>query len=222
MFSGGFVGIGASNLDPHRTIDPEGLGGDRVDWSRPATTDQCKRMDAYDADPPGAVIVSAGSLDRRKPSRSCRSARCESCCGSAPIGSAIQTSSAAIEAEKPEGDSIMLGGGDLDANPFRRLFETDPVGEAFLSEEAFETYVRAFERTGFRGGINWYRNLDRNREFFSEIGSKKLDLPCLMVTAEWDRALTPALAEGMPDLCNDLEIHMIKECGHWTQQEKPR
>jgi pimeloyl-ACP methyl ester carboxylesterase len=42
-----------------------------------------------------------------------------------------------------------------------------------------------------------------------------------MVTAEWDRALTPALAEAMPQLCSDLEIEMIKECGHWTQQEQP-
>ena len=42
-----------------------------------------------------------------------------------------------------------------------------------------------------------------------------------MVTAEWDLALRPALAEGMPELCSDLEIHMIEACGHWTQQEKP-
>jgi len=121
----------------------------------------------------------------------------------------------------PDGDSIMKGGEDLDANPFRRLAETEPMGEPFLSEQAFENYVRTFSETGFRGGINWYRNLDRNRELFPDIGIKKLDLPCLMVTAEWDRALTPALAEGMPDLCSDLDIHMIKECGHWTQQEKP-
>jgi pimeloyl-ACP methyl ester carboxylesterase len=124
-------------------------------------------------------------------------------------------------AEALGGESILKGGEALDANPFRRLAETEPVGESFLSEREFEAYVREFERTGFRGGINWYRNLDRNRELFPEIGTRKLDLPCLMVTAEWDRALTPALAEGMPDLCSDLEIQMIKECGHWTQQEKP-
>ncbi len=42
-----------------------------------------------------------------------------------------------------------------------------------------------------------------------------------MVTAEWDLAIPSTLAEGMPELCNDLEIQMIEECGHWTQQEKP-
>ena len=124
-------------------------------------------------------------------------------------------------AEKPDGASILQGGEGLDANPFRRLEETEPTGQPFLAEEEFEEYVRVFEGTGFRGGISWYRNLDRNRELFPDVGTKKLDLPCLMVTAEWDRALTPALAEGMPALCSDLETHMIRECGHWTQQEKP-
>jgi pimeloyl-ACP methyl ester carboxylesterase len=124
-------------------------------------------------------------------------------------------------AGKPDRASMLDGGADLDANPFRRLPETELSGEPFLDAAAFETYIRVFEATGFRGGINWYRNLDRNRELFPEVGAKKLDLPCLMVTAEWDLALTPALAEGMPAMCSDLEVHMIAECGHWTQQEKP-
>jgi pimeloyl-ACP methyl ester carboxylesterase len=129
--------------------------------------------------------------------------------------------------EKPDRDSIMDPGagttdaGDVDANPFRRLAETERIGEPLLGKEEFETYVRTFEATGFRGGINWYRNLDRNRELFPTTGVQKLDLPCLMVTAEWDLALPPALAEPMSELCTDLEVHMIKECGHWTQQEKP-
>ena len=42
-----------------------------------------------------------------------------------------------------------------------------------------------------------------------------------MVTAAWDPVLPPALAQGMPDLIDDLEIHEIAECGHWTQQERP-
>jgi len=29
------------------------------------------------------------------------------------------------------------------------------------------------------------------------------------------------MAKHMPALCSDLEMHMIRECGHWTQQEKP-
>jgi pimeloyl-ACP methyl ester carboxylesterase len=124
-------------------------------------------------------------------------------------------------AGKPERTSLLDTSGGMDANPFRRLSELEPTGELFLSEAEHETYIRSFEATGFRGGINWYRNLDRNKKMFPDFGVKQLDLPCLMVTAEWDVALSPALAENMPERCSDLEIHMIEECGHWTQQEKP-
>src|SRR2546428_690317 len=51
--------------------------------------------------------------------------------------------------------------------------------------------------------------------------ARTLALPCLMITAEWDFALPPELAAGMPALCSDLEMHLIRECGHWTQQERP-
>jgi pimeloyl-ACP methyl ester carboxylesterase len=128
-------------------------------------------------------------------------------------------------AEEPDRPSLLESNSEssdgIDANPFRRLSEIEPRGEPFLTEQEYETYVRTYEATGFRGGINWYRNLDRNRDLFPALGTKPLDLPCLMVTAEWDLALTPALAADMPSRCSDLEMHMIKACGHWTQQEKP-
>lgn len=110
---------------------------------------------------------------------------------------------------------------ELDANPFRRLSELPELGEALLTSEELEVYVRAFEGSGFRGGINWYRNIDRNADAHPGIGVCELDLPCLMVTAEWDAALPPAAAAGMPALCADLEIHGIARCGHWTQQDRP-
>jgi pimeloyl-ACP methyl ester carboxylesterase len=78
-----------------------------------------------------------------------------------------------------------------------------------------------FTRTGFRGGVNWYRNFDRNWETAPEVGVAKIERPCLMVTAQWDWALRPEFAAGMPALCPDLEMKGIERCGHWTQQEKP-
>lgn len=108
-----------------------------------------------------------------------------------------------------------------DANPFRQLQTFEPIGEPLLSAEELDHYARVYARGGFRGGINWYRNVDRNRERWPAIGEAPLDLPCLMITAEWDVALRPALAERMPGRCRDLEMHMIERCGHWTQQEKP-
>jgi pimeloyl-ACP methyl ester carboxylesterase len=109
----------------------------------------------------------------------------------------------------------------IDANPFLRIEALGSIGDELLSPDELDYYTRAYERTGFRGGINWYRNIDRNAQRLPEVGTTKLDLPCLMVTAEWDPALPPETAAGMPQICNDLEMHMIAACGHWTQQEKP-
>ncbi len=33
-----------------------------------------------------------------------------------------------------------------------------------MTDDDIETFAKAFERTGFRGGLNWYRNVDRNWE----------------------------------------------------------
>lgn len=107
------------------------------------------------------------------------------------------------------------------ANPFQRIEALGEIGPELLSPEELSYYVRAFTRTGFRGGINWYRNIDENARRLPGVGTTKLHLPCLMVTAEWDPALPPETAAGMPEICTDLEMHMIRECGHWTQQEKP-
>jgi pimeloyl-ACP methyl ester carboxylesterase len=111
--------------------------------------------------------------------------------------------------------------GMSDANPFKRIREIDPPGESFLSEDEIDLYARAFEQSGFRGPVNWYRNIDRNQERVPEIGKKKLDLPCLQITAAWDAAIPPSMAAGMPSVCSDLEVVAIEQCGHWTQQEKP-
>ncbi len=96
----------------------------------------------------------------------------------------------------------------------------DIPAEQVLTEAELDYYAENFARTGFTGGINWYRNMDRNWE--TTAGSpQKLLFPSLMVTAENDMALSPAMASGMPALIPDLETHLIKGCGHWTQQEKP-
>jgi len=96
------------------------------------------------------------------------------------------------------------------------------LGPRLLSEDELAVYVDTFRATGFTGGINWYRNFDRNWELTADQTSARIDgIPCLMVTAEWDPVLAPAMASGMPELIDDLETHEIAKCGHWTQQEHP-
>ena len=115
----------------------------------------------------------------------------------------------------------MMADGELDMNPFRRIEELQPGTPLIVSAAELDTYVHAYEKTGFRGGINWYRNIDRNTREHPEIGVAKLSLPCLMITAEWDGALPPRMAAGMPALCPDLEMYNVDRAGHWVQQEFP-
>ncbi|RAK60643.1 alpha/beta hydrolase [Phenylobacterium hankyongense] len=104
------------------------------------------------------------------------------------------------------------------------LARWDPTdqGSQLLSAEELAVFVESFRRTGFTGGINWYRNFTRNWERSEGLPTRIDGLPCLMITAENDAVLTPAMAEGMPGMIGDLEMHMIHGSGHWTQQEKPQ
>jgi pimeloyl-ACP methyl ester carboxylesterase len=99
--------------------------------------------------------------------------------------------------------------------------ESEWRGEPLLRDEELGYYVEAFEKTGFTGGLNWYRNFTRNWERSAEL-DYRIELPCLMICAANDFALRPELADAMDDLCPDLEKHVIPDCGHWTQAEKPQ
>jgi pimeloyl-ACP methyl ester carboxylesterase len=123
--------------------------------------------------------------------------------------------------EPAEAMRRMQSGGVFDMNPFRRIEELKADTASIVTPNELEVYVRAYEKSGFRGGINWYRNIDRNAREHPEIGVTKLSIPCLMITAEWDAALPPRMAAGMPALCTDLEMHNIERAGHWVQQEFP-
>jgi pimeloyl-ACP methyl ester carboxylesterase len=91
----------------------------------------------------------------------------------------------------------------------------------FLTDDEFEAFVETFERTGFTGGINWYRNFTRNWEA-SEGVEDKVSVPSLMVMAEKDAVLPPSAADGMEAYVPDLEKVLVRDSGHWTQQEQPQ
>src|SRR6185437_14642266 len=52
---------------------------------------------------------------------------------------------------------------------------------AWLSQSELDHYVAEFSRTGFTGGINWYRNLDRNWEAGADLAEVKVEIPSLFV-----------------------------------------
>ncbi len=99
----------------------------------------------------------------------------------------------------------------------------DPAGdtrEKFLTDDEYQAFVETFRRTGFTGGINWYRNFTRNWAR-SEGVEEKVKVPSLMIMAEKDAVLPPSAADGMEAYVSDLEKTLITGSGHWTQQEKP-
>jgi pimeloyl-ACP methyl ester carboxylesterase len=93
--------------------------------------------------------------------------------------------------------------------------------EQLLTPDELDVFADAFREGGFFGPVSWYRNFTRNWERSESLPTRIDGLPCLMITAELDAVLSPAMAEPMPAFIGDLETHMVRGSGHWTQQEKP-
>jgi pimeloyl-ACP methyl ester carboxylesterase len=94
----------------------------------------------------------------------------------------------------------------------------------WLTEADLDFYVHEFERTGFRGGLNWYRNIDRDWELLAPFDGAKVTVPALYMAGDRDPALAfqgmdrviASLADRVPQLRGKV---MLPGCGHWTQQE---
>ncbi len=90
----------------------------------------------------------------------------------------------------------------------------------FLSDDEIAAFAESFAATGFTGGINWYRNFTRNWQ--QAAGRREhVAVPSLMIMAENDIVLSPAMTEGMEAYVPDLERYLVKGSGHWTQHEAP-
>lgn len=93
---------------------------------------------------------------------------------------------------------------------------------AWLTEHDLDVYVRAFEKSGFRGGLNWYRNSNRNWELTADLAGAVVRQPAMFVTGSRDPARNPAAMERLREVVPDLRVFEVLEgCGHWTQQERP-
>lgn len=96
---------------------------------------------------------------------------------------------------------------------------TDPA-DLVISPEHLALYVEAYRRSGFRGGVNLYRNIDRNWQIMREV-DPRIDRPAMWIGAELDLFVPPETAEGMEKFVPDLEKHVLSGCGHWMMWEKP-
>lgn len=97
---------------------------------------------------------------------------------------------------------------------------------AWLPQADLDVFVEAFKASGFRGGLNYYRNLDRNWELQKALAGLKVEVPALFMAGERDTGLAiPGMREiiaAMPQLAPQLRrSEFVPGAGHWLPQERP-
>jgi pimeloyl-ACP methyl ester carboxylesterase len=98
----------------------------------------------------------------------------------------------------------------------------EPPRPSFWDEDDEARYVAAFSRTGFRGGLNWYRNIDRNWELTAPVAGRRIEQPALFVTGSRDPVRRFMPAEAMGGWVTGLrDVVVIDGAGHWVQQQAP-
>lgn len=109
-----------------------------------------------------------------------------------------------------------------------RFIDTIPTPATlpdWLSAADLDVYEKAFRETGFTGGLNWYRNIDRNWERSAFLSGARIRQPALYVAGDRDavvamyRPFFDALPNTVPDLRKRV---LLPGAGHWIQQERPR
>ncbi len=97
---------------------------------------------------------------------------------------------------------------------------------AWLTEAELSHFVEAYRKSGFRGGLNWYRNIDRNWELTSPWRDAKIRQPALFIAGANDPVVQGLIGAKqvrdmervLPNLTRKL---IIEGAGHWIQQERP-
>ncbi len=124
---------------------------------------------------------------------------------------------------------------DRTPNPFGMVSKRDgllaslPVPAKlpdWIGDAEFENFVLAFRQSGFSGGLNYYRNLDRNWALQSCLKGKLVDVPAVYLMGERDTGLAipgmRAIIAEMPRLVPKLvDTIFLPDCGHWVPQERP-
>lgn len=129
---------------------------------------------------------------------------------------------------------MVLGRGVSDPNS---LFIADGKGflgnlradlplPAWLDESDIAHFADAYEKSGFRGGLNWYRNIDRNWELTAPWQDAQIHQPSLFIAGSNDSVITGLIgAKRVGDmervLPNLRQKLIIDGAGHWVQQERP-
>ena len=97
---------------------------------------------------------------------------------------------------------------------------------AWLGEDDLDWYEAQFRQAGFRGGLNWYRNLQRNWRLTAPWHGQPIRQPSLFIAGSRDGVLKfPASKQQIEAFPRTLPgirgCHLVEGAGHWVQQERP-
>ncbi len=102
---------------------------------------------------------------------------------------------------------------------------SEPPGDelpGWLTDADLQTMAMTFEKSGFRGGLNWYRNFDRNWELSAAWADRKIDMPALFIAGDRDPVILMNSPDAMGAWVTDLrDTLLLPGAGHWIQQERP-
>jgi pimeloyl-ACP methyl ester carboxylesterase len=129
----------------------------------------------------------------------------------------------------------MMGGLQAPADPSAGMRMAAPGPEGFverlpepdglpdwISQDELDHYISEFSRTGFTGGLNWYRNMDRNWETTPELAGAMITVPCLFIGGTADPVLIFTRADRAAEVISGpYRQVMLDGAGHWLQQERP-
>ncbi|BBZ26145.1 epoxide hydrolase [Mycolicibacterium madagascariense] len=94
----------------------------------------------------------------------------------------------------------------------------------WITEDDVAFYVGELSRTGIRGGLNWYRNLDALPTVLAPFVGAVIEQPSLYLAGEYDLVAgntEEALAGMRATLPNLHALQVFSGAGHWLQQERP-
>ena len=104
----------------------------------------------------------------------------------------------------------------------------EPLGVLpWLPDLELATWAEEFARTGFQGGLNWYRartdpKYSKDLDLFA---GRKIEVPCLVIQGrqDWSTFQQPGVIDRLPEYCTQFKgLRIVEGAGHWIEQEMPQ
>jgi pimeloyl-ACP methyl ester carboxylesterase len=116
------------------------------------------------------------------------------------------------------------GGFPAGMMPRRGAVLADPASlPAWVTESDIDVYVAEFTRSGFRGPLAWWRNIDRGWELLAPFAGAAVTVPALYIAGDRDfvaSVFSESIAKQSAMVPRLRPAVMLAGCGHWTQQER--